>query len=437
MSNRPIATAATDLGTVRSSNDDGFVADDVHGVYAVADGTSGPGGELAGRLVLQAVADNATKLGEMARSARTGVKDPSVMRRAVLDALSNLISDVHADLLNIMHERRELQGAATTATIAVLDGYGVYVVHVGDSRLYLSHERELRQLTNDHTLVADLVRIGQLKPEAAASHRLRGVVSRSIGQASTCRADLVYVEVAPGDRLLLCTDGISDYVDDAALLQALRNGGTAHGIVQTALQLGTADNATAIVVNLPEPGVPTTSIMPVAAAFDHTERLDLLAGLSFCQHLRPDELMTVLRYVHELQLLPGTVVFRQGDEGADVYLVATGLLGVEVDGQQVTTLVPGAHFGEIALVSGQLRSATVRAIEPTRLLRISHDDFYDLSQRDQGVAVKILWSFAQTLAGRVTDLSTKLADWKGHSAPRASDASSTQLITQFKPNLKK
>lgn len=437
MSSRPIASAATDLGNIRSQNDDGFVADDVHGVYAVADGTSGPGGELACRLVLQAVADRAAKLSEMARSARTGVKDPSFLRRAVLDALSTLVSDVHADLLGIIHERPELRGAASTATIVVWDGRGIFVAHVGDCRVYLGHERELRQLTNDHTMIAELVRMGQMKPEEAAVHRLRGVVSRSVGESSVCRPDLLYVDVAPGDRLLLCSDGVTDYVDDATLLQTVRNGGDAHSIVQAALVQGTADNATALVVSLPEPGVPTTSITPVVAAFDHTERLDLLAGLSFCRHLRQDELMTVLRYVHELQLLPGTVVFRQGDPGADVYLVATGKLEVEVDGQKVTTLQPGAHFGEIALVSGQPRSATVRAVVPTRLLRLSHEDFFDLSQRDQSVAVKILWSFAQTLAGRVTDLSKQLADWKSHSAPRASDASSTQVIANYVPTTKK
>lgn len=426
---RPVATAATDPGTVRGDNADGYVADDVHGIYAVADGSSGPPGELACRLMLQAVAERAGKLEKLALAAVSGAVDPSTGRRAVLDALSSLFQDVHADLLALVHERRELRGATTTATIALWDSRGVYIAHVGDCRLYLLHDRDLRQLTVDHTMVEDLVRMGHLRAEDAATHRLRGVVSRSVGESAHCKVDLGYVEVAPGDRLLLVSDGVSDYVDGDALWKLLWPGGSAHAFVADALKAGSADNVTAVVVNLPEPGVPATVISSVSEVLQHTERLDLLAGLSFCRHLRTDELMTVLRYVHEVQLLPGTTVFRQGDAGSDVYLVAKGTLAVEVDGQRVTTLGVGAHFGEIALVSGHPRSATIRAIEPARILRLSRDDFFDLSQRDQSVAVKILWSFAQTLAGRVTDLSTQLADWKSHGSPRAADTSRTMPMT--------
>jgi len=433
MSTRPIASAATDLGHGRTDNDDGFVADDVHGVYAVADGTSGPGGDFACRLALQAVADAAARLSELARAARAGVKDPSYQRRLALDAIANVVQAVHTDLLGMINERKELCGAATTLSLAVWDGYGIYVAHVGDCRVYVLHERELRQLTHDHTVVAELVRMGQLRADEVATHRLRGVVSRSIGGAPTCKVELLYVDLAPGDRLLLCSDGVSDYLADDELQRVIRHGSGAEHVVAAAIDARSADNATAVVVSLPEPGVPTTAITPIAAALDHTERLDLLAGLSFCRHLRPDELMAVLRYVHEVQLLPGAVVFRQGDPGADVFLVATGKLTVEVDGQPVTSLGPGAHFGEIALVSGQPRSATVRVVEPIRLLRLGHDDFYDLSQRDQGVAVKVLWSFAQTLAGRVTDLSRQLADWKATSAPRPSDDALTQTIVVPRP----
>ena len=428
---RPIATAATDAGTVRGDNADGYVTDDVHGVYAVADGSSGPPGEMACRLLLQAVAERASALERLAQTALSANVEPSQARRAVMDALSRLFQDVHADLLSLVFERPELRGATTTATIAVWDGKGVYVAHIGDCRLYLLHDRDLRQLTSDHTMVEDLIRMGHLRPEERSVHRLRGVVSRSIGESALCKTDLAYVEVAPGDRLVLCSDGVSDYLEFDTLWKIVWPGGSAHAIVEEALKVGSADNVTALVVTLPEPNIPSTVVSSIAEVLQHTERLDLLATLSFCRHLRTDELMTVLRYVHEVQLLPGTVVFRQGDAGSDVYLVAKGKLAVEVDGQQVTSLEVGAHFGEIALVSGQARSATIRAIEPTRILRLSRDDFFDLSQRDQSVAVKILWSFAQTLAGRVTDLSTQLADWKSHSSPRAADSSRTLAMDTY------
>jgi hypothetical protein len=137
--------------------------------------------------------------------------------------------------------------------------------------------------------------------------------------------------------------------------------------------------------------------------------LDALKHLFFCQHLTVDERGKVLSYVHEHKALAGKTIVRQGDPGSDLYLIVQGSLDVWVDGTKVNTMGPGGHFGEIALVSGQMRSATVVAREPVRLFRLGRDDFFDLSRRDQSVAVKMLWALAQSLATRVTDLSKQLA----------------------------
>lgn len=416
------STGATHPGLVRPENADGFVADDHCGLYVVADGARGAAGEFAARLFLQGAEQQSAHLAQVAAAALRDT-DPGRGRRAVLDALTQLFQNINAEIYNWAHDRAELRGAATTATLALLDGRGAYIAHVGDSRLYLHHGPELRQLTADHTMAEELIRLGQLKRDEADGFRYRGVVSRILGERAVCRPDLAYIDVTPGAHLLLCTDGLSDYVPDRELVTLLnrQTPDLSQPLVDLALRNGGGDNVTAVVATIAPTSEPRTVVSTVPGTFQATQNLDLLAGLSFCQHLSRDELMKVLRYVHEVQLLPGAVVFREGEEGQDLFLVVSGALQVEVGRQPVNQLGPGAHFGEIALVSGQPRSATVVAKEPTRLLRLSREDFYDLSQRDQGVAVKMLWSFAQTLAGRVTGLSKEVAEFKMHGIALAAD----------------
>jgi protein phosphatase len=409
------SSAATDPGRVEKENRDGCFAGDVHGVYAVADGVGEAPGEFAARLFLKLVQEGASHLADTVRRAQHE-SDPARGRRDVLEAIARLFETANTDIYGWGRESAELRGAATTATLALLDGQGVFLAHVGDSRAYLVSGGACKQLTQDHTMAEELVRVGQLCKEETGNFRYRNVVSRTLGERAVCRPDLTYVDVAPGDTLLLTTDGVTDFASERAILDLLQERGTpgrtAERIVDLALKCGSTDNATAVVVQVPEDTQPKTTVSQIGQPFAHTVKLDFIGTLFFCQHLTPDERMKVLRYVHEVQALPGTVVFQQGEVGQDLFLVVQGQLEVTVDGQKVTTIGPGGHFGEIALVSGQPRSATVVAKEPTRLFRLTRDDFFDLSQRDQAVAVKMLWSFSQTLSSRVTDLSRQVAGYK-------------------------
>ncbi|MBI5609010.1 MAG: serine/threonine-protein phosphatase, partial [Deltaproteobacteria bacterium] len=196
------STGATHQGLVRPENADGFVADDHCGLYVVADGARGAAGEFAARLFLQGAEQQSAHLAQVAAAALRDT-DPGRGRRAVLDALTQLFQNINAEIYNWSHDRAELRGASTTATMALLDGRGAYIAHVGDSRLYLQHGPELRQLTADHTMAEELIRLGQLKRDEADGFRYRGVVSRILGERAVCRPDLAYIEVTPGAHLLL------------------------------------------------------------------------------------------------------------------------------------------------------------------------------------------------------------------------------------------
>lgn len=405
--------AATDAGRVQTDNHDGLFTSDEHGVYAVADGAGVSAGEFASLLTMQAVADASPELLSFVRKMDTA-SDPARARREVFDALQGLMERANTDLFTMARDDPNLKGASTTATMLLLAEGGAFIAHVGDTRAYLLRQGELQRLTQDHTLAEEMVRAGKLRREDTSSFRYRNVVSRALGERSVVQIDLAYVDAMPGDTFVLCTDGLSDYAAEPDIKKALTEGGVlrpATRLCELANLGGGGDNVTSVVVALP-PLLENATMIADLGPIQHSVRLEALKHLFFCQHLNDDERMKVLRYVHEVRVAAGTTIVRQGEPGSDLYLVVQGALDVWVDGTRVNTLGPGGHFGEIALVSGQPRSATVVAREPVRLFRLGRDDFFDLSHRDQSVAVKMLWAFTQSLATRVTDLSKLVAKHK-------------------------
>lgn len=405
--------AATDPGRMGAGNHDAWYANDEYGVYAVADGASAPAGEFAAQLVAQTIGENARELAAVAAAAATA-RDPSRGRREVFDQLQGLLERVNGDLHALVRDDANLKGAAATATVMLLAEEGIFLAHVGDTRAYVLRQGVLERLTEDHTMANDMVRSGKVSPDEVARFRFRNVVSRSLGPQPAVQVDVTYVDAQPGDLLLLCTDGLSDHTQEVDIVRVLREGGVmrpAARLCELANLGGGGDNVTAVVVALP-PAREQSTVVAHLGAMQHSQRLDVLKHLFFCQHLTDDERAKVISYVHEQKAAAGQTIVRQNEPGSDLFLIVQGSLDVWVDGARVNTLGPGGHFGEIALVSGQARSATVVAREPVRLFRLGRDDFFDLSRRDQRVAVKMLWAFAQTLANRVTDLSKLVAQKK-------------------------
>jgi protein phosphatase len=227
----------SDVGRVRASNEDsGFV-----GPYValVADGVGGAAaGEVASATAAYAVA--AVALG------RLGQPAGQVVAEAALAARDNIRLGIQRDLNRL--------GMATTLTMVVCDGQQVALGHVGDSRAYLLHDGVLRQLSTDHTYVQHLIDTGGLSPEARASHPWRNVVLRSVdGDPDGPGIDVVPLDLAVGDRLLLCSDGLTDLVDDARIGEALRSEDAedaASVLTEAALHAGGRDNITCIVLDI-------------------------------------------------------------------------------------------------------------------------------------------------------------------------------------------
>ena len=227
----------SDVGRVRPHNEDsGFV-----GPYValVADGVGGAAaGEIASATA--AYAASAVALG------RFGQSPELVLAEAYAAATDGVRMGVQRDLDRL--------GMATTLTMVVTDGHTVALGHLGDSRGYLFSDGELRQITKDHTYVQHLVDTGKLDPEARATHPWRNVVLRSVdGDPGGGGPDVVRLEMAVGDRLLLASDGLTDLVPDeviAHVLAAEEGDEAAATLTHLALDAGGRDNITVVIADL-------------------------------------------------------------------------------------------------------------------------------------------------------------------------------------------
>ena len=395
----------SDVGLVRSANEDCLLADDERGLYVIADGLGGQAaGDIASQIAVQTLAQVAPKLRILADHA--DVHHDEKNRRAVFDQLQQAVERANQEIFERAHSDAKLSGMMTTLTTVLLANRAAFVAHVGDSRVYLSRTGALDQLTMDHTLAEELVRVGRLERDDVSTFRFRNVVARALGEKATVQIDLFYVDLRSNDRLILCSDGLSDYVKDRKIAELVHSNTPAKSLVEAANGNGGGDNVSVVVVDVLEASsADKTTTVPSMPAMEHTEKVTVLGGLYFCQHLTEDERLKVLRYVHEVNVAAGQHIVREGERSDDFYLCVKGRAEVCIDGIRVNEIRGSGHFGEIALVSGQARSATVTAISACHLFRLSRDGFYDLSQKDQAIAVKMLWAISQSLAQRVTELS--------------------------------
>ena len=227
----------SDIGRVRPINEDSFyLPAEGEQFCAIADGMGGHNaGEVASDLAVRIFAEEMRTCMVL-----SGVN----MRRAVESANTSVY----------MESKREARysGMGTTFTAIAQSGKDLHIAHVGDSRAYLIRHDAIMRLTIDHTLVEEMVMQGLITPRAAKYHPKRNYITRALGTANRVEVDLIQIELMPGDVLFLCTDGLSNYVEEKRILEITRGDGTwqekIDAAVDAALTAGSTDNVTGMFV---------------------------------------------------------------------------------------------------------------------------------------------------------------------------------------------
>jgi hypothetical protein len=295
----------------------------------------------------------------------------------------------------------------TTLTALLVRGHTGVMGHVGDSRLYLLREGQLHQLSDDHTVGAELLRRGAFTREDHQQSGYGHALTRAVGIQPSVHVDTLVLDILPEDTLLLCSDGLTREIPDAAELTTFLGdedaAGISTGLVDLARHRGGHDNITAVVVrSAPE---------PMLAADDRerlTEvrlRLDTLRYVWLFQHLTLKELVQVMDSFRPEACEAGEAVLREGEAGSALFVVLEGHLRVHRGQLELGKLETGSHFGEMSLLNGRPRSATVVAETPARLLKMERKAFVALMRQDARLAAKLLWTLSQVLSLRLDETS--------------------------------
>jgi protein phosphatase len=292
-------SAISDVGRVRKDNQDSGYAGPW--LLTVCDGVGGAArGDIASATAVSQIRelDHAPAEGDL----------------AILDRVGAAMLDAHREIGRLVDDDPAINGTSTTATVALFDGQRVGVGHVGDSRAYLFRGGELSQLTTDHTFVQSLIDEGRITEEEARVHPHRNLILKALDGVHDVEPDLFVLELVPGDRLFLCSDGACGVLDDGRLADVLSMGTpdyAATELVRASLEAGSSDNVTCVVADVFDPEAPLEISGPTVPTEEAAEGV----------HVVPAEPMVVGAAAELKDLVPtggGRGLFRghrSGDTG--------------------------------------------------------------------------------------------------------------------------
>jgi len=405
--------ALTDVGKKREHNEDAFLVDDNVNLFAVCDGM---GGHAAGEVASAIAVDTLREAIEQNIDALTAYQsgEADVERYEVIQMMEHAIQTACDRIYEAAQRDDKKRGMGTTCSMLMVLGHRGFIGHVGDSRVYLIRDKMVHQLTEDHSLVNELVRRGKLKRDEVASSpyaEYKNAVTRAVGVYPSVEGDTLDFDVLPGDQFLLCSDGLHYYLDDDKILHFFEEEDLeklSQGLIDLANEGGGHDNITAVTVRVEPDEAASAEVEEKAAEVNLT--LEMLRQIPLFKYATYKELVHVVNITEVMDFAAGQPVFEEGNEGDYLYVVMRGRVRLHKGDTDVTSFEPGQHFGEMALVDRAPRSASATAEVDSRLLAIHRSDFYALVRQETSLSVKILWSFVQVLADRLRATTASLSE---------------------------
>ncbi|MFW6051601.1 MAG: Stp1/IreP family PP2C-type Ser/Thr phosphatase [Myxococcota bacterium] len=396
---------ATDVGRVRDHNEDSFLVDKKLHLFVVCDGMGGhAAGEVASSLAARTVREFLA--GERERLLEYEQGHGGTRRDDVLRLLEASVQQACLAVHGEGQRDESKRGMGTTLEALLILGNRGFIAHVGDSRIYLYRQGSVHQLTEDHSLINELLKRGRLSREQIEKVQYKNAVTRAVGVYESVEIDTFDFDVLAGDRFLLCSDGLSGYLEESEipdLFEQTPEEELSQKLIDLANERGGKDNITAVVVRIPDAEAGVDKL-----AREVNLKLEVLHKMPLFRFLTYQELVRVLNITEVREYPSGEPVVREGEEGDELFIVLTGEVKVHSGEAVYTELGQGQHFGEMALIDKAERSASVTAAEDSKLLSIKRRDFFGMVRKDHDVAVKLLWSFLGVLAQRLRSTSREL-----------------------------
>lgn len=387
--------AKTDVGRVRDHNEDNFLVDKRLQLSVVCDGMGGhAAGEVASAMTVNIVREVLKSHPEVFEDLE---RDPDSLahRKSVLTLVDHAITEACARIFQAAVEDPAKKGMGTTCSLLLLaEGRG-FIGHVGDSRIYLFRQGAIHQITEDHSLINEMIRLGKIKKGEEHNLPHRNAVTRAVGVNEFVEVETWELDVFAGDLFLLCSDGLSGYFKNDSQIVSLVGHKELATIPDQCIDFANAgggkDNITAVLVQVKQTQKDSENIQ---------RKMEVMRANSFFRYLNYKEMVQIVNLSESETVQGGEWIFEAGEDCGAMFLIVEG--AVELIGNDVRMpLGPGEAVGEMAMIDETPQELGARAMEKCDLLLIPRDRFMGLLRSDEGLAVKLLWNFLQNWTFRL------------------------------------
>jgi len=402
--------ALTDVGRVREHNEDNFLVDKKLGLFVVCDGMGGhAAGEVASALAVRTLHEEIKKEADLIQDyAKASKGAAKVTKRDILNMLEFAVNRASNRVHSEAAKDAKKRGMGTTLVCLLVIGKEAFIIYVGDSRIYVLRDGVLEQLTEDHTVYNELIKRKKMPREQVEQLAQKNAITRAVGVYEHVEPDTLVLDLTAGDRFLLCSDGLCGYFEEdleglGKRLAIADADAAAKALIDAANEQGGKDNITSVIVTVGD-----------VAERDETRakqlqlKREILARMPLFRPLNDREILRVLQVTDVSDYGNGETIISEGDKGEELYIVLAGHAKVMRNGAELATLSAGDHFGEMALVRSQPRSATVLSDGNSELMVIRRTEFFEILRKEHQLAVKLLWQFLGVLADRLADTSREL-----------------------------
>lgn len=421
-----LSKAVTDVGLVRDHNEDFALSAPDLGLHIVCDGMGGhAAGEVASKMAAESIVKSVREQQGMVDAVRAGTAPNTALAEMLRAAIERANQEVHA----LARSDREKRGMGTTCTAVIISNGVAVMGHVGDSQLHLIRQGVVSQLSEDHTFVAEAVRRGAMTAEQAAESEHGNILMRSIGTQESVSVDTLVFDVVVDDVLILCSDGLSQYLKAPQELVVMRGERSvedyARNLLTVANARGGSDNTSVIVMqcNAPQNRPSLEPAMDrrrtVIDAMNALSHVEVMVGFS------TQEMFTLRQVFHERQFAAGDCITQEGSHGEEMYVLLSGSARVIRGDDIIATLKPGSHFGEMALLNDRPRVASVVAIDDCQALVCARDALAAVLQQHTTLAARFYLSLARALSLRLRDV------YSFYAIGREDDPQETGRTTMF------
>ncbi len=389
------ASAASSKG---ATLEDSILSDESGRLFIVADGM---GGTAAGNIASQAAIQLITSFVDEHRGEIEAFESGETSRQDMLNLLERAVQEASQSVFEMAQSNAQQRGMGTTLSLLLLTKKRGFIAHVGHSRIYILRQGEVIQLTEDHSLMAELVRQGRMTQAQITAAKTSESVTRALGIYAHVQVDTFDFELAAGDSFLLATRGIWASVNSnqeiSDVIEAKGYAEAPNAFINLRNARNHTEDATALLVRV----IASRGEMDAPHSDDLSLKLKVLKQIPLFKHLSYVQLVAVLN-VSEVRAYPsGTHIFQEGQMGEELYVVLDGQVSIEKNGTELAALGSGSLFGEMAIMDKAPRSALAVATEDTRLIEVGRSRLFALMRQEKDIAVKLLWCFVQVLNQRL------------------------------------